>query len=245
MRVSVYRHIFLLLLLLAACSWKADTLAPVRAEMRDTSTIRMLRPGAEAERSVFDDSKLKYKQRENLKTPDSENILEWLARKLFSKANYSDLVKTRQIIIWTVVIIALIVVIRLLLRSDLTRLTRKAPLQTTFKYTDISEDLQSINYAKQIGEALADKNYRLAIRWHYLELLYNLDKKQLIQFVPHKTGMDYRYELSGKSQQGTFTALNRIYDYVWYGEFVIDETDYLTNAEEFSNFKQQLHVQGK
>lgn len=243
--MSAYRYITLIVLLLAGAGWKADPLAPVQPSLRDSSRITLKRPDAQAERSVFEDRKLNYERHENVKAPDSKSLLEWLANKLFSQANYSNLAKARQIIIWTVVIVALLIATWLLLRSDLTRLTRKTPAYSTFKYTDISEDLHSIDYGKQISTALSDKDYRQAIRWHYLELLYWLDKKELIQFVPHKTGMDYRYELSGKSQQGAFTALNRIYDYIWYGEFVIDEADYLSNAEAFSNFKQQLHVQGK
>lgn len=245
-----FRHTGILLaLLLLSIEWRADNREgishPVALHLRDSSAIPLSRPGAEAEASVFNDTRLNYKQQENIKAPDSGNFLEWLANRLFRNTDDAHVDRARKLLIWVVVIVSLLIMIWLLFKSDLTRLTRQSPSSAGFSFSDISEDLHSIDYGKRIAEALAEHNYRLAIRWHYLELLYTLDEKQLIAFVPYKTGMDYHNELAGKKLQGGFAALSRVYDYIWYGEFVINSDAYLNNAREFSNFKEQLNVQGK
>lgn len=169
-------------------------------------------------------------------------FLERLAEKLFSNAGAEAVRKTRQLIIWSVVIVSIIVVIRLLRRSNISGLTRATPKSTVFSFNDITEDLHSINYNERIAEAISKNDYRLAIRWHYLELLFQLDKKQLIQFAPYKTNIDYRYELKDKGTQRGFYEASRIYDYVWYGQFSLNETDYAHNAQTFISLKKELHV---
>ncbi len=170
------------------------------------------------------------------------SLLEILAEKLFSSTGAEAVQKTRKLILWSVVIASVIVVIRLLRRSSISGLTRATPKSTAFSFNDITEDLHSINYSERISEALSQNDYRMAIRWHYLELLFQLDKQQLIHFAPHKTNIDYRYELKDKGTQRGFYEASRIYDYVWYGQFVLNETDYSDNAKTFISLKKELHV---
>jgi len=102
-----------------------------------------------------------------------------------------------------------------------------------FNFSELAEDLNTIDFDKMIQDAVKNENYRLAIRWHYLKTLYVLDKRQLITFVPYKTNFDYRRELTGKSVQNHFNRLSWIYERVWYGEFNIKQSDYPKFESEF------------
>ena len=91
---------------------------------------------------------------------------------------------------------------------------------------------------KLIQEAISEGNYQLAVRYYYLLLLKKLSDKEFISWQQEKTNEDYIKELSSKKQLYTdFKKLTYLYDYVWYGEFSIDEEKFI-QAE--SNFKNTL-----
>jgi len=203
-------------------------------QVRDTSEIKTLRPSKEKENQVFSDSKLNYKQELIAKKGMMERFLEWLAEKLFGKAGYDNVSTARTIIVWSIVLISLGIIIWLLSRSELIGLTRTKAKTTSFNFTDITEDLDTINFDQKIKEAVAATDYRLATRWNYLKLLYVYDKKQLIIFAPFKTNIDYSNELRNNAEyQNQFIKLSRVYEYVWYGQFTLQEENYRSNALEF------------
>ena len=218
-----------------------DTLV-IESGVADTSAIHVIAPSTEKEEAVFADQKLKYKGDVKAAPGFLDTFLAWLAYKLFGKVNPENIGTARNIIVWSSVGLSLIVVIRLLLRTDLVSLTRQKAKNTAFNFTDITEDLNAVNFNQRIAEALKDADYRLATRWQYLKMLFLLDKKQLIAFAPYKTNIDYKYEIKDKNLQDNFTGLSRIYEYVWYGRFVITENNYALNSEKFTAFEKQLNV---
>lgn len=93
---------------------------------------------------------------------------------------------------------------------------------------------------KLLRQALADKNFRLAVRIHYLHLLFRLQERGLIIHRSEKTNWDYVRELRAQPFAASFTELTRYFDYIWYGEFSIDEAAYLQLCEKFSQLNQQV-----
>ncbi len=91
--------------------------------------------------------------------------------------------------------------------------------------------------SKLIQEAINEGNYKLAVRYYYLLLLKNLSEKELISWQQEKTNEDYIKELSNNKLNTDFEKLTYLYDYVWYGEFLIDEEKFL-QAE--VNFKKAI-----
>lgn len=102
------------------------------------------------------------------------------------------------------------------------------------------QDLFSLDYAYQIQKALEQKNYRLAIRLQYLELLKKLTDKELIHFLPDKTNFDYLMQLRGSVYYDDFFAVTRNYEYSWYGLFDITEGMYQKINSVFQNLKQRI-----
>jgi hypothetical protein len=109
------------------------------------------------------------------------------------------------------------------------------------KQGDQEEDAAvNADYGKLISQAVGARNYRLALRYHYLQSLQRLAAKAVIQFSPDKTNYQYVRELSGKSYRDQFAALTLNYEYVWYGEFVIGEEVFYDIQNRFRKFNSQL-----
>ncbi len=208
----------------------------------DSSNINILVPSKIKEEKVFSDPKLKYGHSIVAQKSLFEKFLEWVTKLFFDKTGYENIYKARQIIIWSVVAISIGIIIWLLSKSEFFSLIKPKPKATSFNFTDITDDLNAINFNDKIKESLSQNDYRLAIRWHYLKTLFILDKNQLIVFVPFKTNIDYANELQGKSIQSDFKKLSRIYEYIWYGQFILDEKAYHINAAEFEAVEKQINV---
>lgn len=88
-----------------------------------------------------------------------------------------------------------------------------------------------------IQKAIADMNYRLAIRYYYLQCLKQLGERNFIDWQPQKTNEDYILELDSNELSVPFNKLTRIYDFIWYGSFDIDYEHF--NLLE-DNFKQLI-----
>jgi hypothetical protein len=107
-----------------------------------------------------------------------------------------------------------------------------------------NENPESLNeyseYNLLIHEAELKKDFNLAIRYLYLQMLKRLTDNELINFSPDKTNDKYVYELSGKNYQQQFARLTLNYEYVWYGKFLIDANKYHQVKEEFVSFNKKV-----
>ncbi len=93
-----------------------------------------------------------------------------------------------------------------------------------------------------IEKAIAQENYSLAVRYYYLLLLKKLSDKELISWQQEKTNEDYIQELAVKQQlHSEFKKLTYLYDYVWYGEFLIDKEKFLQAENSFKNTLAKLY----
>ena len=98
-----------------------------------------------------------------------------------------------------------------------------------------NEDIQAL-----IQKALADKNYRLAVRYYYLYILQLMSEKELIDWQLQKTNRDYQNEIEKPDVKKAFTKITRLYDYVWYGDFGIDGAQYQQAELIFSTLQKTL-----
>ena len=90
------------------------------------------------------------------------------------------------------------------------------------------EDLQAL-----IEGAVKDNKYRLAIRYYYLFVLQNLSRKQRINWQVQKTNHDYVHEIQDAALREQFSKLTRIYDFIWYGNFEVNESAFAKAQQEF------------
>ena len=105
------------------------------------------------------------------------------------------------------------------------------------------EDITEIDFEKYIRQALKDKNYKLAVRYQYLELLKILSEANIIRWETYKTNYEYLLEIKDAKIRSQYQKASLIFDYIWYGNFEIDETDYHKSNQEFELLKKQLNKQ--
>ncbi|PHQ30311.1 DUF4129 domain-containing protein [Leeuwenhoekiella nanhaiensis] len=121
----------------------------------------------------------------------------------------------------------------LFMKVDLGGSPLKGPDLNKVILTDEQEIIENQNIDELIEAALREKNYRLAVRFYYLLLLQKLAQKELIDWEVQKTNADYVYELKDAGLRNTFTRLTRVYDFIWYGNFEVNETDFAKAETEF------------
>ncbi|MGB5556091.1 MAG: DUF4129 domain-containing protein [Flavobacteriaceae bacterium] len=98
-----------------------------------------------------------------------------------------------------------------------------------------NEDIQQL-----IQQALQEKNYRLAIRYYYLYILQIMGDKEIIVWELQKTNYDYLNEIDREELKRPFGNITRWYDYIWYGNFDIDEPKYKRAEREFESLQKTL-----
>jgi hypothetical protein len=98
-----------------------------------------------------------------------------------------------------------------------------------------SEDIQAL-----IDDALANKNYRLAVRYYFLLILKSLSEKEIINYQFDKTNSDYIKEIKQEHLSAQFKKSAFIYEYVWYGNFDVSETDFTKAKHRFVTLKNNI-----
>lgn len=102
---------------------------------------------------------------------------------------------------------------------------------------DLQENIHEINFSESIEKFERQNDYRSAVRYQFLLVLKKLTDKKLINWNPEKTNKDYLSELKTKELKMGFKELAYIFDYVWYGEFEVNEESYNNFKQKFLNFK--------
>lgn len=93
----------------------------------------------------------------------------------------------------------------------------------SFQFTEDEQIIKNEDINALIDNAISQKSYRLAIRYYYLLSLKHLTEKQIITWQQEKTNEDYITEIESETIKNSFKNITRIYDYVWYGEFNVDQ----------------------
>ena len=96
-----------------------------------------------------------------------------------------------------------------------------------------AELLENTDLNDLIAAAQEQKDYRLAIRYHYLQVLKGLNRHGIIVWHYEKTNWDYQREIKLPALQLPFRQVSYLYDHIWYGEQPIDESVYAIAVEKF------------
>jgi len=91
---------------------------------------------------------------------------------------------------------------------------------------DIEINLLETDFDVLINDAVNNKKYNLATRYYYLKILKTLNEKEIIVWDTEKTNTDYLMEIKSIPLQKQFRYISYIYDYCWYGEFMLDADSY-------------------
>lgn len=107
-------------------------------------------------------------------------------------------------------------------------------------FTEEEEIIKTRDIQRLIDKALHKKNYRLAVRYYYLLVLKRLTDAELIEYEFNKTNSDYFAEITSEKLNTGFRKATTIYDYIWYGNFTVTETDFNKAQEIFKNLEHSI-----
>ncbi|MBQ0738328.1 DUF4129 domain-containing protein [Aquimarina celericrescens] len=117
-------------------------------------------------------------------------------------------------------------------------LEKQVPAQV--ELTDDEDIIQNQDIQQLINQALQNHNYRLAIRYYYLFVLKKLSDLECITWESQKTNTDYIKELNDIALKDQFTVITKLYDYIWYGNFEVNEKSYLQAEKEFKSISNHI-----
>lgn len=112
-------------------------------------------------------------------------------------------------------------------------------------YTVKDENIHELNFVDEIDLAVEQQDYRRAIRLIYLYALKLLSDKNVIDWLPAKTNHDYLYEIQNEYFKKQFSMLSYYFEYVWYGDFQANATQFKEMKNAFSGLKLNLQQDGK
>ena len=157
----------------------------------------------------------------------------WLADLLQNIFNFSSehtSTKVVVIILKTLAVLVVGFVIYLIVKAILNKegqwIFGKNSNKKVIYDSDIEKQLFVTNFEKLIQDTLTSGQTRLTIRYYYLWLLKKMSEKNIIEWDLEKTNSDYLYEINNENQKSDFAYLSYLYNYIWYGEFEIDQTTF-------------------
>jgi hypothetical protein len=105
---------------------------------------------------------------------------------------------------------------------------------------ELDEAPDETDLEKSLRQAMAKRDYRLAVRYLFLLTLNRLGEKGILQLSPDKTNYQYATELAGKPYASRFARLSLQYEYVWFGQFPIDEPQFITMQQQHQQFLKEI-----
>ncbi|MCD9575607.1 DUF4129 domain-containing protein [Flavobacterium soyae] len=179
------------------------------------------------------------------KTPEKslwDRFKDWLAsifRSLFSfsttEASLSFVGILIRIILTLGVILMIYLIVKAIINKEGQWIFGKNSNKRTVYYSDIEKNIHLLDFEKLIKESLESGEKRAAIRYYYLWLLKIMAQNNYIEWDIEKTNSDYLYELQRPAHREEFTYLSYLYNYIWYGEFEIDENTFNKAQSRFKN----------
>ncbi|MEH3113269.1 DUF4129 domain-containing protein [Pedobacter terrae] len=117
---------------------------------------------------------------------------------------------------------------------------RKKPKATILPYDVITENIHEIDYEQELQRLVAERKFRLAVRLLYLRALKKLSDAEIINWQPDKTNYNYLMEIDKPELRNDFSKLTLQFDYIWYGDFPIDEVKFEPINQLFNQFNSQI-----
>ena len=138
-----------------------------------------------------------------------------------------------------IVLVALLLyfVTNLILKNDGKFFFRRKNSKVHYVGEDLIENIHEINFPDAIANFERTKEFRSAVRYQFLFVLKKLADQKLIFWNAEKTNNDYASELKSIKLKNDFKDVAYLFDYVWYGDFEVNEARYQNYKQKFSAFK--------
>jgi hypothetical protein len=147
-------------------------------------------------------------------------------------------------ITWVVIIGIIITLIVLFLRSNGIGLftARKRNIAIAESENEVSENIFEIDFETVINKYIVAGNHKIATRLLFLRLLKSMSEKNIVQYAPDKTNFDYLFALIGTASFNDFANVVKHYEYVWYGDFAVNEQQFNLIKNNFDELQQKVTI---
>lgn len=179
------------------------------------------------------------------KTPEKnawDRFKEWLAsifRNLFNFTSDESSMNFVAVLLKVLAVLIVVIVIYLIVKALINKegqwIFGKNSNKKTIHYSDIEKNIHLLDFDKLIKESILSGEKRIAVRYYYLWLLKVMAQNHYIKWDIEKTNSDYLYELQSRVHKEEFTYLSYLYNYIWYGEFEIDDHTFAKTQNRFKN----------
>lgn len=141
---------------------------------------------------------------------------------------------------WIVLGLLLFFILKFFLKVNTRNATDVLETIPSIQLTNDEELINNMQLNELIAQAIQVKDYRLAVRFHYLLILQKLTDKELIVWQQEKTNEDFIREVAKLKIASDFTEITQLYDFVWYGNFEINEPEFLKATTLFNTLKNKI-----
>jgi len=107
---------------------------------------------------------------------------------------------------------------------------------------DLENNIHAADFKTLIANAENSGNFRLAVRFYYLWLLKSLSEAEIIDYDVEKTNSDYYYEINNVDLRKQYSYTSYLYNYIWYGEFEIDQNQFDKAKNAFAQFLNTIRI---
>jgi len=240
------KYLFLFLLLFSIPSFAQDSLIVSKSEIKvDSSAVDEVKFKEGFQEKYTDDEFIYEVKVKELSAWD--RFKEWLYdlfERLFnssSRENTEDIVEIiLKVLAAAIIIFVIYLIVKAIMNGEGTWVFGKSSDKKVINYEEIEKNIHLVDFEKLIKETLKKGENRLAIRYYYLWLLKQLAAKQMIEWDVEKTNSDYLYEIKNATIQSQFEYVSYLYNYIWYGEFELDEVTFVKAKKAFDNLINSL-----
>jgi hypothetical protein len=220
------KHKHLLVLLLSLFLLNQQSFCLSKPVINDSSAREMRLLDEEKKSELFGNSDYRYDNSGQVPGSPWERFKDWLNRKFSEIFNSKEGDIGFKILEYALIIAAIVIIILLLLRNNIRALFYGKSAAVPLDFSELKENIHAINFDTLIAESISKKDYRKAIRLHFLKILKDLSDRSLIEWRIDKTNYDYSIELKKTHFSEPFNELALLYDRVWYGDIHIDKERY-------------------
>lgn len=203
----------------------------------DSSKVQIRQPNPKENEKLLENSDYKYDRVAPAPKTWWERFKEWLWRMLERIFSTDGGQLSLSILQYVLIGAVIVIIVLLVLKNDIRAVFYGKSASVSIDFKEFDEDIHKINFDELIADAIIKNDYRKAVRLHFLKLLKELTDKNLIAWQIDKTNNDYSMELSNSKFSSQFKELAFMYEYIWYGDFQLDETNFKSSILKFKEFK--------
>lgn len=141
-----------------------------------------------------------------------------------------------EFLIYAAIAAAIVYIVVKMQHVDVGGLFGKKGTNTDVPYDVFEENVHELDLKALTEEAVSQRDFRKAIRLHYLQSLKMLTDRGLIHWSPSKTNRSYIIEIEQPEIRQEFEQLTSMFEYVWYGGAALGDELYGSARAEFIQF---------